>query len=276
MQKNELENVVEVTKSLVHDYYAGEYGAWFQHLDSKSVWISSHTPMLIGAKCIREYFEEKEKERKGSICREEYFPFRVNSRVLAVIAKFSEKQNGDESCKNLMTMTLIYKNMGKGLKLVLQHSTVEKFRKEYEEKEEFPMDFHTFRFVRGLLMDRKLGTCISVPSGNRTLFVDLNTVLFIKSNGRKTEFHCLDRIFSCNMPMCVISKKLPENFYLIHRSYMVNIRYITAIYRYEAELISGVRVPIPALPYMQIKRDLERMLCEYPRQVSYSGQRINV
>ena len=58
MQKNELENVVEVTKSLVHDYYAGEYGAWFQHLDSKSVWISSHTPMLIGAKCIREYFEE--------------------------------------------------------------------------------------------------------------------------------------------------------------------------------------------------------------------------
>ena len=48
MTKSELERLMELTKKLVHDYYEGDFARWFLHLDSKSVWISQETPILIG------------------------------------------------------------------------------------------------------------------------------------------------------------------------------------------------------------------------------------
>ena len=41
-----------------------------------------------------------------------------------------------------------------------------------------------------------------------------------------------------------------------HRGYYVNTLYITAIRRFEAELISGAVLPIPALNYTKIRDDL--------------------
>ncbi|HIV35234.1 MAG TPA: LytTR family transcriptional regulator [Candidatus Blautia intestinigallinarum] len=271
MTKSELERLMELTKKLVHDYYEGDFARWFLHLDSKSVWISQETPILIGDKCIRRYFKKYGKKKGQMLQQEEYQPLPVNSKVAMVIVKLTENQNQGRSHR-AVTASFVYKAAGERAKLILYHSSVEEILEEYGASPgRPPMDMYTFRFVKGLLLDQKPGNRISVPSGSRTMFVDLNTVLFIKSSGRKTEFYCLDRIFSCSLPISNIAEKLPEYFYPIHRSYMVNIRYITAIYRYEAELISGVRIPIPALPYMQIKNDLEKMLCDYPRQMSYGS-----
>ncbi|MEI3551660.1 MAG: hypothetical protein V8Q17_03460 [Acutalibacteraceae bacterium] len=41
---------------------------------------------------------------------------------------------------------------------------------------------------------------------------------------------------------------------------MVNTLYIVAIRRFEAELLSGLSLPIPALTYTQVKRDLQEMM----------------
>lgn len=270
MPESELEKLVELTRKIIHDCYEGDFTRWFCCLDAKSIWISPGTPMLIGDKCIREYFKQYEAKRIRVLQREEYQTFSVNSRIAMVIAKLAERNEREESGKMLITANFIYKMTGRRIALILQQASLEEIPEEYAgSRKKLPMDLYTCRFVKGLLLDHKQRACISVPSGGRTMFVDLNTVLFIKSNGRKTEFYCLDCIFPCNLSMSILSEKLPGNFYPIHRSYMVNVRYITAVYRYEAELISGVRIPIPALPYMQIKNDLENMLCEYPRQMSY-------
>lgn len=55
---------------------------------------------------------------------------------------------------------------------------------------------------------------------------------------------------------------MPEVFYPLRRGYLVNTLYIVALRRFEAELISGISIPIPALTYTQVKRDLQELIEE--------------
>ena len=41
---------------------------------------------------------------------------------------------------------------------------------------------------------------------------------------------------------------------------LMNTLYIVALRRFEAELISGISIPIPALTYTQVKRDLQELI----------------
>lgn len=84
--------------------------------------------------------------------------------------------------------------------------------------------------------------------------------MYVQSQRRKTEFVCIDRIISCNSPIGEIAKELPELFYPLRRGYLVNTLFIVAIRRFEAELISGICIPIPALNYQQVKQDLQSII----------------
>lgn len=92
------------------------------------------------------------------------------------------------------------------------------------------------------------------------IFVNPFTILYVQSHGKKTELICVDRIIHCNSSIGALAKELPAVFYQIHRGYLVNTRYITAIRRFEVELLLGITLPIPALTYMQVKQDLQAML----------------
>ena len=54
---------------------------------------------------------------------------------------------------------------------------------------------------------------------------------------------------SCNYIYRELKERLPEVFYPLRRGYLVNTLYIVALRRFEAELISGISIPIPALTY---------------------------
>ena len=71
---------------------------------------------------------------------------------------------------------------------------------------------------------------------------------------------CLDRVVSCNSPIGELARELPKIFYPLHRGYLVNTLYVTAVRRFEAELISGITLPIPAMTYKQVRQDLQEML----------------
>ncbi|CBL41782.1 LytTr DNA-binding domain [butyrate-producing bacterium SS3/4] len=77
---------------------------------------------------------------------------------------------------------------------------------------------------------------------------------------KRTELVCVDRVVSCNYIYRELKERLPEVFYPLRRGYLVNTLYIVALRRFEAELISGISIPIPALTYTQVKRDLQELI----------------
>ena len=71
---------------------------------------------------------------------------------------------------------------------------------------------------------------------------------------------CLDRVIACNSSIGEIVNELTDEFYPVHRGYIVNTHYIIAIRRFEVELISGICIPIPAANYMTVKENLQKMI----------------
>ena len=90
--------------------------------------------------------------------------------------------------------------------------------------------------------------------------IHCDTILYAQSRDKRTELVCVDRVVSCNYIYRELKERLPEVFYPLRRGYLVNTLFIVAVRRFEAELISGICIPIPALTYQQAKRDLQSII----------------
>ncbi len=121
-----------------------------------------------------------------------------------------------------------------------------------------PTNVNTVEFVRGLLRNSSNRTIKRIPisCGGQTILIKPLTIMYIHGSGKKIEVVCVDRILSCNMSIGEMETLCPPEFWKVHRSYIVNTRYVTSIKRYQLELISGITVPIPANSYMEIKQRL--------------------
>ena len=256
--KNELtERLLEKTKYLFHSYYNGETEPWFTHLDKNAVYLGSGDPMLIGKSAIVNHFKKYEGVQTV-ILEEEYNAILQSQSSGMVYGRFvlgTPKMN----VIGVTRFTIVYKIQRNGLFITHQHNSHE-FKnglKQMENvKDENRVDSLMFQFIRDVLSDVGKEMHFSIPSGNNTVFLNASMVLYVQSSGKRTEFVCIDRTVSCNMPISELKEHLPDVFYPVHRCYLVNVKHIHEIRRFEIEMISGVKIPIPAVGYMQIKEDL--------------------
>ena len=161
----------------------------------------------------------------------------------------------------IIYFTVGYQIINGELKVVHQHNSYEQIQSIDNSDRSIPqLNLNSIHFIRNLLLDSRFDYRIPIRSGNQTIFVNPYTVLYVQSQRKRTEIVCLDKVISCNNTIGELSQILPDFFYKIHRCYLVNTLYIVAIRRFEAELISGISVPIPALSYTQTKQDLQKII----------------
>ncbi len=256
-EKINLDEIIALTKELFHEYYAGEPERWFSYLCPDSIYLGTGEPLLFGGDAIRAHF----KEFQGNvveIMQEEYYPVSLHDTAAQVCGVITVK-SGSQLFGAVTHFTMSWRLMGGELKIIHQHNSYEYIQPEAQ-RSVLKMDLHTIQFVRGLLLDRPRGKRLAIPSGRQTVFVNPHMVLYVQSQRKRTELVCIDREISCNLSIGELSKVLPEVFYPLHRSYLVNTLYIVALRRFEVELISGITLPIPAQTYTQVKEDLQHFI----------------
>ena len=156
---------------------------------------------------------------------EEYYPVPLGETAAQVCGRIAVRSRQNQ-LGAVNYFTIGWRLIGGELKLVHQHNSYEYTQPDIEgERGILKMDMNTTRFVRNLL-----------------------------------ELVCVDRVVSCNYIYRELKERLPEVFYPLRRGYLVNTLYIVALRRFEAELISGISIPIPALTYTQVKRDLQELI----------------
>lgn len=255
-KKINLEEIASLTKNLFHAHYAGNPEQWFSYLCSDSIYLGTGEPMLFGDNAIQKHFKGFE-DKAVNIVEEEYFPVLLGPQAAQVYGQIIV-----ENQKNLFRVmnrfTITYRLVGSEIKMIHQHNSYEYM--QHDGNDTLNLDAKTMQFVRNLLLDRPARTRLALHSGTQTIFVDPDTILYVLGQRKHTDLVCVDRVIACNSSMGEMAKIFPDYFYQLHRSYLVNTRYITAIRRFEAELISGIRVPIPAATYQQAKRDLQNII----------------
>lgn len=255
-EKINLEEITALTKELFHAHYAGDLEQWFSYLCPDSVYLGTGEPLLFGGDAIREHFKGFT-GKALNVVQEEYFPVSLGDKAAQVCGQvIVESLEG--SYRVINHFTIGYRIIAGEIKMIHQHNSYEYMQPR--ESKVLKLDMNTTQFVRSLLLDRPSGRRMPIRSGTQTIFVNPNTVLYVQSQRRKTEFICIDRVISCNSSIGEIAKELPELFYPLRRGYLVNTLFIVAIRRFEVELISGICIPIPALAYQQVKQDLQGII----------------
>ncbi len=87
--------------------------------------------------------------------------------------------------------------------------------------------------------------------------VSLDRLLYIESNLHKLEFHIMEdnlNTYTMYEKLSVLEDKLEsDDFIRIHQSYLVNIKHIKNVVRYQVVLTNGVKLAIPRARYTYVK-----------------------
>ena len=75
--------------------------------------------------------------------------------------------------------------------------------------------------------------------------------------------HCKDQVYVCNGSLADTYHMLPsEQFYRSHRSFIVNLKYVTKINRYQFAMGNGDKVTIAKNRYAEAKEILRAFVGE--------------
>ncbi|MGM9938053.1 MAG: LytR/AlgR family response regulator transcription factor [Candidatus Ornithomonoglobus sp.] len=252
----------EVKKTMEYIYrkfYDGDPEPWFSYLCGRSVYIGGGETMLFGNDIIKGHFSVFT-GTKCKVLSYESFAVRLSDDTAQIYGKIKA---GTSKYADIVvtTFTCIWQLIGGEMKLVYQHMPHEYLQSNNPvNSKTITLDVNTRQFVQSLMVYSQHKDRIIVKSGCQTLYVDPNSILYAESQRKKTKLVCVDREISCNIQFKEMLTMLPEEFYQIHRCYVINTRYVTAVRRFEVELISDIKIPVPELSYTQVREKLNSIL----------------
>ena len=89
-----------------------------------------------------------------------------------------------------------------------------------------------------------------------TRFVPYADIVSVSAKGKRCIVHTLTSDYDAKMSISDMRGKLGDEFVAAHRSYLVNIHYVSAVKPYELEMADGQIVPIPQRRYTQVRDEI--------------------
>ena len=254
------ELLAKITKEIIHDYFNGNPETWFQYLDSRCMFVASEETVLSGIDNIKHELQTHLLNKRRNILSDEYFHIPLSKKITVVIAYTISESLDQEKSQVVNIVSFVWKMKGKIPKIVYEHASYRLYEKKISSPV-FPLKTEQahFQIAKHLLMDNQKKKRICFLNGNKTIYLDPSMLLYIEGNRHRTLLHCIDNTFTCTQSLRELKENLPDDFYQIHRSYIIHVDYLVSVCCYEAELIGGITIPIPAPKYRQVKTDLIKL-----------------
>lgn len=83
-----------------------------------------------------------------------------------------------------------------------------------------------------------------------------DNILYIEAVGGHAEIHEKSKLICMTQTLAEIKKKLPSQFFQVHRSYLINVLYVTELHRYEVKIDGRYAVPLSQKKYRQIRESI--------------------
>ncbi len=252
--------LVKITKEIMHEYFQGNPEKWFQYLDPHCVFVATGETILSGINNIKNELGKHLMQGRGTILSNEYFHIPLSKKVTVVIAYTITESKEAKHVQIVNMISFVWQIKGKESKIVYEHASYRFYEKEKRKKiSPLKIEQSHFQIAKHLLMGNPKKKRLCFLHGNKTMYLDTSMLLYIEGNGHTTLLHCINNTFTCTQSLQELKKQLPEDFYQIHRSYIIHVDYLLSVCCYEAELIGGITIPIPASKYRQVKTDLENI-----------------
>lgn len=256
--------VVEMSRRVIRNFYNLDRNALLPYLSDGFMWIGANDEHW--AENLGIFFDSLSRLPGISpvtISDEEYHLLFHERNIWILYGRHkatSTPENGPVNHAH-MRFTLVWRKYENELRLIHMHASnsgdipLKQFPSEYGESapENVPLMEHF----------KKL---LSLPSASKKLmFKDLNgvhrfllpeEVIYLEADLQRTVIHTKEGSFPVHGLISEIEKSMPESFYRIHKSYLLNSSYVDSIFRYKAKLKDGILLPIGRDRYMDFKRYL--------------------
>ena len=95
----------------------------------------------------------------------------------------------------------------------------------------------------------KPGRVLTLQSANTSKTVPLDSIYYIESSNHKVELHLKDGEFACYAKIGDLELELQDQFFRIHKGYLVNLSYVDGYSKTEVTLINGERLLLSKYKY---------------------------
>ena len=95
----------------------------------------------------------------------------------------------------------------------------------------------------------KPGPVLTLQSANASKTVPLDSICYIESSNHKVELHLKDGVFACYAKIGDLEVELQDQFFRIHKGYLVNLSYVAGYSKTEVTLTNGKRLLLSKYKY---------------------------
>ena len=95
----------------------------------------------------------------------------------------------------------------------------------------------------------KPGRVLTLQSANTSKTVPLDSIYYIESSNHKVELHLKNGEFACYAKIGDLELELQDQFFRIHKGYLVNLSYVAGYSKTEVTLTNGVRLLLSKYKY---------------------------
>ena len=95
----------------------------------------------------------------------------------------------------------------------------------------------------------KPGRVLTLQSANTSKTVPLDSIYYIESSNHKVELHLKDGEFACYAKIGDLELELQDQFFRIHKGYLVNLSYVDGYSKTEVTLTNGERLLLSKYKY---------------------------
>lgn len=101
----------------------------------------------------------------------------------------------------------------------------------------------------------KLDNKIILPSGDESVLIASDDIVYLEAFGKKTQVTLNDgKEIICTCGLGAVSEKLGQGFVSCHRSYVVNLGFISSVSKNEITIDNGEKIPISRRLYDSVNR----------------------
>ena len=106
----------------------------------------------------------------------------------------------------------------------------------------------------------KPGPVLTLQSANASKTVPLDSICYIESSNHKVELHLKDGVFACYAKIGDLELELQDQFFRIHKGYLVNLSYVDGYSKRSVTLTNGERLLLSKYKYQDFVKAYLRFL----------------
>jgi DNA-binding LytR/AlgR family response regulator len=103
---------------------------------------------------------------------------------------------------------------------------------------------------------RRKPKTLRIRAGYKERLINVSTITYLESIAHKVIVHCRSTSYETYSKLSDILASLPQSFCRCHRSYAVNLAYVSSLDEDEVTLHDGTRIPVSRRRAHQTQRDL--------------------